>query len=130
LRAFAKDRYHRSYSPEGLMVLRGPKEDFKPGSHWVVGDKQGYAELRFMENNRGYYGNSLYIENLVIKEPIRRMGYGRELYQKVEAFARNIKVRYIQLDSEKDVVGFWQKMGFKNIDIVYFHEKIAMIKEI
>ena len=36
----------------------------------------------------------------------------------------------IQIDSEKDVVEFWNKMGFKNIDVVYYHEKTAMIKEI
>lgn len=127
---FVKDRYRRSYSPEGLMVLRGPKEDFKPGSHWVVGDELGYAELKLMEDSRSYHDNTLYIENLVIKEPIRGMGNGKKLFDKIESFARNIGVDYIQIDSEKDVVEFWNKMGFKNIDVIYYHEKTAMIKEI
>ena len=112
------------------MVLRGPKEDYKPGAHWVVGDKHGYAELVLMDDNRAYQKNTLYVEDIVVKEPIRGKGHGRTLFHKIEAFARNLDLRYIQLDSEKDVIEFWRKMGFKEIDVKYYQEKTAMIKKV
>jgi len=123
-------RYRRSYSPPGLMVLRGPKEKYEPGSHWVVGDKHGYAELRLMNDSKAYNANSLYIENIVVKEPLRGRGYGRELYQKIERFAQNIGTDYIQIDSESDVIGFWHNMGFKELDVVYYQNKTAMNKKL
>jgi ribosomal protein S18 acetylase RimI-like enzyme len=112
------------------MVLRGPKENYKPGSHWVVGDNQGYAELRLMDDLKPYLKNTLYIEDIVIKAPLRKQGYGRKLYEKVEKFALNLGVEYIQLDSEEKVIGFWQKMGFKELDEIYYQNKIAMIKRL
>lgn len=123
-------RHRRSYSPEGLMVLRGPGEHYDQGSRWVVGDRNGYAELLYMHDSRSFQKNALYIEHLAIKEPIRGRGHGRKLYKKVEAFARNIGAEYIQLDSEKEALGFWVKMGFMELDVVYYQNKIAMIKKI
>lgn len=111
------------------MVIRGPKEDYKPGSHWVVADENGHAELVLMDDARAYKKNTLYIENIVIKEHLRGRGFGKRLFHKIEIFARNLGVEYLQLDSEKDVIVFWRKMGFKEIDVIYYKEKIAMIKE-
>ena len=112
------------------MVLRGPKEHYKQGSHWVVGDQYGYAKLQLMHDSKSYHENTLYIEHLAIKEPIRKRGHGRALYKKVELFAQNIGVDYIQLDSEQETVGFWNKMGFSEIDVIYYQNKKAMIKKI
>lgn len=46
----ASDRHWRSYSPVGLLVLRGPREEYDKGSHWVVGDEHGYAEVILMKD--------------------------------------------------------------------------------
>jgi len=125
-----KARHRRSYSPDGLMVLRGPRDDYGPGSHWVVGDEFGYAEILLMDDSKAYQHNTLYIENIVIKEDQRGNGYGRALYLKIEDFARNIGVAFIQIDSEAEALGFWEKMNFMKIDAVYYQNKTAMIKEI
>jgi GNAT superfamily N-acetyltransferase len=66
----------------------------------------------------------------MIKEPHRGQGHGRALYEKIEEFARRINVDYIQLDSEVEAVGFWLKMGYRNLDKVYYKNKKAMIKEV
>lgn len=124
------ERHRRSYSPSGLSVLRGPGEEYEAGSHWIVGDQHGYAEIRLMHDSKAYHYNTLYIENIVIKEPQRGHGYGRNLYQKIEEFARNINLEYIQIDSEQEANGFWHKMGFTDIDVIYYQNKTAMIKEI
>jgi ribosomal protein S18 acetylase RimI-like enzyme len=52
------------------------------------------------------------------------------LFRKIEAMARNLGVDYVQLDSESDAVGFWNKMGFTALDVIYYQNKTAMIKEI
>ena len=83
-----------------------------------------------MHDSRAYYQHTLYIENIVIKEPLRRRGYGRELYHKISSFAKNIHADFIQIDSEQEAVGFWRQLGFKEISVNYYHNKIAMIKEI
>ncbi len=124
------DRHTRPYSPDGLMVLKGPAADYKKGSYWMVGNEHGYAELVLLDASKAYHKNTLYIEHIVIKEPMRGNGHGRTLYQLVEQFARNIAVDYIQLDSEPEALGFWQKMGYMEIDVVYYQNKTAMIKEV
>jgi len=83
-----------------------------------------------MHDSKAYHPRTLYIENIVVKEPLRGRGYGRKLYQKIVLFARNIHTDYIQIDSEQEALGFWQKLGFKEIDAVYYQNKTAMVKEI
>jgi ribosomal protein S18 acetylase RimI-like enzyme len=112
------------------MVLQGPGERYKQGSHWVVGDQHGFAELHLMRDSKSYFKNTLYIEHLAIKESCRGRGHGRALYNKIEVFARNIDVDYIQLDSEQEAVGFWYKIGFKKLDVIYYKNKTAMIIDV
>jgi ribosomal protein S18 acetylase RimI-like enzyme len=123
-------RHRRPYAPDGLMVLRGPGLDYKQGSHWVVGDDHGYAEVILMQNSKAYQPNTLYIENIVINENQRGYGYGRALHKKIKDFARNIGIDHIQIDSESEAVGFWEKLGYKKLDVVYYQNKTAMIKEV
>lgn len=125
-----KKRHQRSYSPDGLMVLRGPGEDYGPGSHWIVGDEHGYAEILLMDDCKAHQPNTLYIENIVIREHQRGHGYGHALYMKIEDFARNIGADFIQIDSEAEAVGFWDKMNYTKIDAVYYQNKTAMIKPV
>jgi len=124
------NRHQRSYSPKALRVLRGPGEKYGERSHWVVCDDAGYAELYLMPDSEAYYENTLYVENLVVKEGFRGRGFGRRLCHKIELFAKNIGVEYIQLDSERESYGFWRKMGYREIDEVYYQNKIAMIKRL
>ncbi len=125
-----EERHRRSYSPPGLMVLRGPKEDYKQGSHWVVGNDYGYAEVRLMKKGDSYYPESFYIEHIFIKEELRGKGFGRELYLLVEEMARKLGSQWIQIDSELEAVGFWDKMGYTKLDKVYYKDKTAMVKRL
>jgi GNAT superfamily N-acetyltransferase len=102
----------------GLLVLRGPKEEYGKGSHWVVGDEHGYASDTF------------YIEHIVIREQERGKGYGRTLYAKVEEFARNVGTEWMQIDSEPETVGFWKKMDYTELDRVFYKDKTAMVKRV
>jgi GNAT superfamily N-acetyltransferase len=112
------------------MVIKGPGEDFGSGSHWILGDLHGFAEVTLMNHSSIYKQNTLYVENMTIKKSLRGRGFGSLLYKKIEEFARNIGAEFVQLDSEPDSVTFWLKMGFKRIDIIYFKDKIAMVKSI
>jgi len=126
----ASERHTRTYSPEGLMVLRGPKEEYGKGSHWVVGDEHGYAEIILMKDRDALHPGTLYIEHIVIKEQERDNGYGRTLYTLVEEFARNVGAVWIQIDSEPEAVGFWRKMDYTELEKVFYKDKTAMVKRL
>lgn len=125
-----RDRYRRTYAPEGLMVLRGPKNSFSKGSRWMLADMNGFAQVELLKDSRALNESSLYVENIEIKQSLRRMGFGRVLYNKIEKFAKNVGAKWIQVDSEKDSVGFWKKMGFQDVNIVYFKNKVCMVKKL
>ncbi len=126
----ASDRHWQSYSPVGLLVLRGQREESDKGSQWVVGDEHGYAEVILMKDRDAVHPDTFYIEHLVIKEQERGNGYGRALYARVEEFARNVGAEWIQIDSEQEAVGFWRKMDYTELDRVFYKDKTAMMKRI
>ena len=126
----AGERHLRSYAPDDLLVFRGPKEDYVKGSHWVVGDGHGYAEVVLMRDSDAIHPDTFYIEHIVVKESERGNGYGRTLYLKVEEFARNVGARWMQIDSEQEAVGFWRKMEYTELDRVFYKDKTAMVKRL
>ncbi len=124
------ERHMRSYAPAGLMVLRGPGEDFGKGSHWVVGSMHGYAEVILMKDRDAIHQDTFYVEHIVVKEQERGNGYGKALYALVEEFARNVGAEWIQIDSEPEAVGFWRKMDYTELDRVFYKDKTAMVKRL
>ncbi|MBN2336243.1 GNAT family N-acetyltransferase [Candidatus Bathyarchaeota archaeon] len=123
-------RYLRSYSPEGLKVLRGPGESYGEGSTWVVADGHGHAQVTLMPVSESIHPGTLYIENLEVLERDRGGGYGRVLYLKTERFAENVGAMWIQIDSEEKAVGFWERMGFKETGRRFYAGKRSMVKKI
>ena len=126
----ASERHMRSYASVGLLVLRGPNEEYGKGAHWVVGDEHGYAEVILMRDRDAVRPDTFYIEHIVIKEKERGNRYGRALYMKVEEFARNVGAEWMQIDSEQETVGFWRKMGYTELDRVFYKDKTAMVKRL
>lgn len=124
------DRRSRSYTPEGLKVLRGAGEEYKAGDYWMVGNDHGYAEVQLMKMRDSYHPESFYIEHIVIKEAKRGNGFGKELYLLVEEMAWKLGSKWIQIDSEPEAVGFWDKMGYTRLDKVYYKDKTAMVKRL
>ena len=55
----------------------------------------------------------LNIEYFKVDERFRGMGYGREMYEWVEGYARWRSMKQIILYPKGSAVGFWRKMGFK-----------------
>ena len=124
------DRHSRSYTPEGLRVLRGPGEEYKSGDYWMVGNDQGYAEVQLMKKRDSFHPDSFYIEHIVINEVQRGSGHGAALYLLVEQMAKNLGCKWIQIDSEPEADGFWVKMGYNKIPKVYYRNKKAMVKSL
>jgi len=112
------------------MVLRGPRSEPKKGSRWILADNHGYAETVYLEDQKAINSNTFYIENLEIKTQLRKKGYGRLLFSKIEQFAKNIGAKWIQIDSETEAVGFWEKMGFNETDKEVYSNKVNMVKKI
>ncbi|MCW4051381.1 MAG: GNAT family N-acetyltransferase [Candidatus Bathyarchaeota archaeon] len=125
-----KDRYRRSYSPEGLKVLKGPKEDYAKGSRWLVADEWGYARIEYYKDEKALNKDTLYIEDIEVKPHLRGKGYGRSLFLKTQRFAEMIGARWIQLDSETAAVGFWEKMEFKETGVELYAGKTSMTKKV
>ena len=126
----ASARHMRSYAPVGLLVLRGPGEDYGKGSLWVVGDMHGYAEVILMKDRDAIHPDTFYVEHIVVKEQKRGNGHGRALYAMVEQFARNVGAEWIQIDSEPGAVDFWRKMNYTELDRVFYKDKTAMVKRL
>jgi GNAT superfamily N-acetyltransferase len=125
-----KTRYLRQYSPEGLMVLRGPGERYAEGSRWTLADGRGLAEVELMKGTASIKPSTLYIENLEVKPEERGVGHGRALFLLIQRFAHNVGARWIQIDSERDAVGFWLRMGFKETGATFYGGKVSMTKQV
>ncbi len=123
-------RRRRSYTPEGLLVVKGPGESYGKGSVWVLGDEHGYVQAALLRDSQAIHPDTLYIENIEVKPGHRGRGHGRALYLKTERFAENIGVKWIQIDSEADAVGFWIEMGFEETGKLFYAGKKSMVKRI
>ena len=66
----------------------------------------------------------LYIEYFEVGEPFRGLGYGREMYEWVEKYARRRGLRQIILTPYDSAVSFWIRMGFR----VFSKEPYEMVK--
>jgi ribosomal protein S18 acetylase RimI-like enzyme len=125
-----EDRRRRSYTPEGLFVVKGPGESYGKGSVWVLGDEHGYVQAALLRDSRAIHPDTLYIENIEVKSDRRGRGHGRALYLKAESFAENIGAEWIQIDSEAEAVGFWAEMGFRETGMLFYAGKKSMVKRI
>lgn len=123
-------RHLRRYSPEGLMVLRGPGERYAEGSRWTLADGCGLVEVELMKGSASINPSTLYIENLEVKPEARGVGHGRALFLLVQRFAYNVGAKWIQIDSELDAVGFWLRMGFKETGATFYGGKVSMSKQV
>lgn len=123
-------RRRRSYTPEGLIVVKGPGESYGKGSIWALGDENGYLQATLLHDSQAIHPDTLYIENMEVKPDRRGRGHGRALYLKAERFAENVGVEWIQIDSEADAVGFWSEMGFKETGRLFYAGKTSMVKRV
>jgi len=48
-----------------------------------------------------------------VYEPFRKKGYGREIYEWVESYAKERGTEKITVISLEEAVGFWRKVGLK-----------------
>ena len=55
----------------------------------------------------------LNIEYFEVDKRFRGMGYGREMYEWMEGYARRRGMKQIILSPKESAEGFWRKMGFK-----------------
>jgi GNAT superfamily N-acetyltransferase len=67
-----------------------------------------------------------YIEYFEVDEAFRGMGYGREMYEWVEEYAKRRGMKQIKLNPRDSAVGFWRKMGFKWPFMVRFNMTKAL----
>lgn len=123
-------RHQRPYSPPGLRVLRGPGESYEKGARWMIADGHGFASVELMRDQSALHPDTMYIEHLEVSLGDRCQGQGRGLFRKVEVFAANVGAEWLQIDSEADAAGFWQRMGFQDTGKVFYGGKVSMVKRV
>jgi len=123
-------RHQRPYSPPGLRVLRGPGDSFEKGARWMIADGHGFASVELMRDQSSLHPETMYIEHLEVSQGDRGQGHGRGLLRKVEVFAANVGAEWLQIDSEAEAAGFWQRMGFQDTGKVFYGGKVSMVKKI
>ena len=77
------------------------------------------------------FDDGLYIEYFEVYKPFRGMGYGTEMYEWVEKYAKHRGARRIILTPYDSEVGFWREMGFK-LGPMVLHSGVTyeMVKEL
>jgi GNAT superfamily N-acetyltransferase len=71
-------------------------------------DEVGHVCINALPKDR-----ELKIEYFEVDERFRGMGYGQEMYEWMEEYARRRSMKQIILYPKESAVGFWRKMGFK-----------------
>jgi GNAT superfamily N-acetyltransferase len=82
-------------------------------------DEVGHVCLTAFPEDR-----ALYIDYFEVDAAFRGRGYGREMYQWVEAYARRLGLRQILLTPYDSALLFWIRMGFT----VFSKETYEMMK--
>lgn len=67
----------------------------------------GYIRFNFRNKEE------LNIDFLEVYEPFRKKGYGREIYEWTESYAKERGIKKITVISLEEAVGFWRKMALK-----------------
>jgi len=67
----------------------------------------GYARLNTPKSDE------LNIDFFEVYKPLRKNGYGREIYRWLEDYARRRGIKMITVISLDEATGFWRKMGLK-----------------
>ncbi|MCK4953547.1 GNAT family N-acetyltransferase, partial [Candidatus Bathyarchaeota archaeon] len=91
---------------------------------FLFGDRSGgqLMPIGFLE--LVFNTNVLQLDHFKVTDDLQGKGYGREMYQWLETYAKENAVKRITLHSYKLATGFWEKMGFAPNDL----EKGNMIK--
>ena len=84
----------------------------------------GVVRLHFVSSNKSQ------IRYMAVDNKIRKVGVGREIVKKLEAYSINNNRNIVILNAREDAVNFYSKLGYKNlgkidvgIDIKHFHMK-------
>jgi len=84
--------------------------------------KEHYKQYRPSENNiivnafsePDDEGNlTVRIDSLIVPTYQRHKNFGRHEVERIISWAREIKAKYIVIESLREVIGFWKKMGFE-----------------
>lgn len=101
--------YKYEITSKRLQAVRYKQHDdtiyFQPkanGTHAV-----GYVRLNFGDKEE------LNIDFLEVYVPFRKKGYGKEIYEWTESYAKERGLKKITVISLEEAVGFWRKMGLK-----------------
>ena len=84
----------------------------------------GVGRLHFVGSNKSQ------IRYMAVDNKIRKVGVGREIVNKLEAYSIKNNRNIVILNAREDAVNFYSKLGYKNlgkidvgIDIKHFHMK-------
>lgn len=78
-------------------------------------------------------GRFLHVGRVAVKSHLRNKGYGKQLFEHIEQYAKSIKVSAIELGAIETAVGFYEKAGFHTVGDFYSEAgwpHINMVKNI
>lgn len=87
----------------------------------VFNDEIGYVDFMLLAHEKEFH-----IDYFEVHSPYQRQGYGREIYDWIEHYAKRKGLQTINLTPYKSAVNFWMKMGFLPIS----HDSDEMMKTI
>ena len=108
-------------------VLKSLSFYFNIGIIYILLEKNKIIGVVVFKIEQYWEGKVIIIEDLAVKEKYKRKGIGRLLINKVENYAKNNKIKYINFLTNKKSksIKFYKKLGYKLLkNTVAFKKKI------
>lgn len=117
---------HKDINPKGKPAIKEILQDYivNKNTHILAAFEQGecigytVGTLKFYPaENPGQVG---FVSGLFVKESYRRLGIATSLFESLSSWFKSQNAQIIELSymmSDDKAQGFWQKMGFKGIQI-------------
>tara|TARA_Y100000310_G_scaffold329855_1_gene400451 strand:+ start:509 stop:937 length:429 start_codon:yes stop_codon:yes gene_type:complete len=121
---FAKEPYFEKWSERG--AIQRIKQYFKDSKIYVAKNDQNIVGFIIISTFLWYTGLAGNINEFIVAKKYQNQGIGTKLLEVASTYFKNKNVKQIDLITHQKAkaVGFYEKLGFKKKEYVYFSKKL------
>ena len=125
LSEFKKPPYNEKTSLKS--VIKSLKYFLKIGKIFMTVKRKEIVGVMVFKIEQWWQGKVIIIEDLAIKQEFKKQSIGKKLLKKIEAFAKNNKIKLVCLKTNKKskAIKFYKKYGYTiRTDIIEIEKKL------